>query len=920
VSAFKNPNRLRSILIAIIIGSLTLHVTALWLGNTSFKDWRWPNIPVHSAMETAGSIIALFVAYLLIVLEKRNEGTSFNIPIAGAIIAMGILDGLHAIVPPSISFVWLHTNATFIGGLLFMMVWAPKRLLKRLNSVWLPFTAGITLVIGLSGFIFPQWIPSMVSNGEFTSTAVSLNVTGGVFLLIASIKLVLTYLQNKNIDDLLFCLHCFLFGAAAIMFEQSSLWDLPWWGWHVLRFLAYAVALYFAIKTDLHAQHQIKQQKVVFEKQAGKNQKIIDAIFDSAADAIVTINTKGNIISYNQAAEIIFGYSRVETMEKPISLLMPERYGHSHQAYMMQYLKSGNSHIIGTSRELVGLRKTGEEFPLLLSISEVNSESQRLYLGILRDLSNDKKINQQLIDAKENAEAAANIKSEFLAVMSHEIRTPMNGVLGMLSLLMKTQLNADQRHKAEVAESSAKSLLTLINDILDFSKIDAGKLDLEHHTFDLRKVIHQAGEALAFQSHNKGVELIIDCVNIHQQLVIGDSNRFRQILSNLLSNAIKFTEQGEIVLKVGLESQDDSHWRVSGFISDTGIGITPEQQKKLFNKFTQADSSTTRKFGGTGLGLAIVKKLCNIMGGDINVSSTIGKGSTFSFHLTLKKSDEKKSIKPNHSLDNLKILIVDDNQMNCEILSSQLTEWGALAIQAHSAEEGFNIAKAQPDIKIAFIDMQMPEVDGEMFAGKLMNDSDTQHIKRVLMTSMNNENEASYFKEKGFHGYFSKPASSQDILDTLNILLDERSDEFINKDYLSTFEANKSNEIFHNKKLLVVEDNKINQLVISEQLSDLGIKCDITENGEEAVNYLKDNKVDLILMDCQMPIMDGYEATEEIRKMGDQYSSTSLPIIALTADALEGNSQKCIDAGMNGYLTKPLTEERLVNALSKWLV
>ena len=919
MAVLPDARRLRIALIVIIVASLALHVIALWLGNTVLSDWRWAHEPVHSALETSGSAIAFMVAYLLVILERRKEGTSFNIPIAAALISMGIFDGLHALVPPGLVFVWLHTMATLAGGILFLIVWLPKATLYSLRGYWIPVTSAISFIIGIAAFVDPSWIPAMVQDGHFTTTAVAINVTGGVCLLLASIKLIQTYLAKRNIDDLLFCLHCFLFGGAAIMFEQSSLWDLPWWGWHILRFLAYAVALYFAIKTDLGVQAQVFEQKVSFENQASKNQKLINAIFDSAADVIITLNQTGKILSYNQAAKKVFGHSPSAVIDQPIEVLMPERFRHSHSAYMGQYLKTGISHVIGTTRELVGLRENGEEFPLMLSISEINTEGQKIYVGILRDLTDEKQAKKILTLAKESAENAAQAKSEFLAIMSHEIRTPMNGVLGMLSILLKTQLTADQRHKAELAEASAKSLLTLINDILDFSKIDAGKLELERHTFDLRKIIGQLAESLAFQSQTKGVELILDLVGIKEQLIEGDSNRIRQILSNLLSNAIKFTESGEIVLKVSLEPLTDTQWKVLGFVSDTGIGMSSAEQTKLFEKFTQADSSTTRKFGGTGLGLAIVKQLCQLMEGDIAVNSETGKGSVFSFHFVVQKSQQSKQTKPECDLTKAQILVVDDNPLNCEILSTQLNEWGATVFQAQSGKEALEVAKTHSHIDVAFIDMQMPEMDGEMLASHLKADPETAHIKLVLMTSMNSEHESSYFQEKGFHGYFPKPATSEDIVDTLNLLLNDDAPSFIDKQYLTTYESPTSPTSLAGKKILVVEDNQINQLVITEQLADLGIECDVTENGQEALDYLKDNKVDLVLMDCEMPIMDGYEATRQIRLHNTPISSDELPIIALTANALEGSSEKCLSSGMNDYLTKPLSVDKLKATLEKWL-
>ena len=916
--------RIRTFLISIIVVSIGLHITSLWLGATILKDWRFANEPIHSAIEMAGSFTAFMVAYYLVVLERRKEGTSFNIPIAAALITMGILDGLHALLPPGAVFVWLHSNATFIGGLLFLFVWAPNSLIKKIQRRWIAITAFLTFSLGVLSMLNGHLLPKMMVDGQFTSTAVNLNVIGGTCLLLSAIRLILSYLKNQNVDDLLFCLHCLLFGAAAIMFEQSALWDLPWWGWHLLRFMAYAVALFFAIRTDLGLQKEIHEQTLIFKKEANNSNHLLAAIFQSAAHAIITLSDKGKILQYNQSAQAIFGYSKEEVVDSGVDILMPSQYKQKHKGYIDTYLRKGDSEVVGSVREMIGQSKSGRTFPMSISISEIKTEGGVIFTAIIQDISETKAIEADLIKVKEDAIAGAKAKSEFLAVMSHEIRTPMNGVLGMLGLLSKSKLDTEQTHRVSLAESSAKSLLSLINDILDFSKIDAGKLELDPHVFDLNKLISQIVEPLAYQAQFNKIEVVLDLIDLKENYVYGDSHRIRQIITNLMSNAVKFTENGDITVKLNLDDIDNKQWRLTVSIKDSGIGIPEEKLKYLFNQFTQADSSTTRKYGGTGLGLSIVKKLCAIMQGDIKVVSEHNQGSQFIFNIVVGKADQPTITIPKHDITNFNILLVDDNRVNLDVMESQLKIWGANVTTAQNAKQAIDIINSEQSFEIAILDMEMPKMNGVQLAEELRKNVNCQSMKLVMMTSLHNEYESTYFQEHGFNAYFTKPATSLDILSTLNLLIEQIKAglvdaPFINKQYLEGFVDEEHNSQLR-ANILVVEDNAMNQLVISEQLEDLGLKYHIAENGAVAIEFLKNNTdIDLVLMDCQMPVMDGFEATKKIRdgKAGSMYHD--ITIIALTANAGEEDNKKCLGVGMNDFLTKPLAFEVLEERLRNWL-
>ncbi|MFD2166511.1 response regulator [Thalassotalea euphylliae] len=561
------------------------------------------------------------------------------------------------------------------------------------------------------------------------------------------------------------------------------------------------------------------------------------------------------------------------------------------------------------------------------TIFEQDGQFKRI-VGTSWDITEQRLLHDLKQQALDMAQESLRLKSEFLASMSHEIRTPMNGVLGMLGLLDKTTLDQTQQHYLRLASSSAYSLLNLINDILDFSKVEAGKLDLEAIDFNLLSQLSEVVESFALKAQEKNVELILDTTKISMPMVKGDPTRFRQILNNLIGNALKFTEQGEVTVRGELAIRNEQ-LIFTCVVKDSGIGIAADKIDSLFDSFTQVDASTTRKYGGTGLGLAIVKQLIGLMGGQIKVESKEGHGSSFFFSLCLAKSDVEHTVLPSRDLQGRNILIVDDNETNINVLAGQLSHWGANVTAALNAKEALNKVRASesPLFDVAILDMQMPEMDGVALGKLLQREPRASITKLIMMTAIGDFNKASYYTELGFSAYFPKPVTPSDLHSALMLALDSEKIIVAESDDTEVVDAeekpiSKSSQSYSAIKILLVEDNRVNQAVVQGVLGNVGAKADVAGNGVEALSALNNDqgtgKYDVVLMDCQMPEMDGYQATKAIRRgeAGEDYKD--IPIIAMTANAMKGDEEKCLAAGMSDYMSKPVESEQLYQKLLQW--
>lgn len=659
------------------------------------------------------------------------------------------------------------------------------------------------------------------------------------------------------------------------------------------------------------------------------------AVLDGATQlSIIAAYLDGTIQLFSKGASTLLGYNPAEMINNRniLSLHLPdelEQYGRKvsgvpgSSLYGMKVFEQFVKQKHSRAQEWFYLCKDGSHLPVSLSVTSLFSPIGRVvgYLFTAMDMTLQKQMERELIAAKEQAEAANASRGDFLARMSHEIRTPMNGIIGMASLLRKTALDAKQHNYVEKALSSANTLLGLINDILDFSKIDAGKLQLEAVPFNLEEILGNIANVVGMQAEKKGLEFVFRIDAGVSQHLVGDPLRLGQVLMNLAGNAVKFTEQGEIVIAVGMEGMRGDEVTLRFSVRDTGIGLQPEQVARLFSAFSQADDSITRKYGGTGLGLAICKQLTELMGGKIWIESEPGVGTEFIFtaKMQLAEKTDAEKLHSNQFLRGIRALVVDDNGSAREVLSAMLS---SLKIKVDTAVDGMSaIACLEQAVErgnpydLVLLDWIMPGIDGIETARRIKANALLAKVPAMLMVTANGREEAYVEAEQvGFDGFLLKPVYASVMHDALVDILGVKT--FSGP--LAIREELQAGDLMEipGAHILLVDDNLINQEVASEFLRDVGMDVAIVSNGQECLEALGRSPYDLVLMDIQMPVMDGLEATRRIRQNS---KFKKLPIIAMTAHAMTGDKEKSLAAGMNDHITKPIDSKALHKVLRKWL-
>jgi PAS domain S-box-containing protein len=648
----------------------------------------------------------------------------------------------------------------------------------------------------------------------------------------------------------------------------------------------------------------------------------LEAIIHQMVDALIVTRPDGSLRIMNPAALKLSGYLLKEINGKPLQTLFPEDLReHFTHRHFEEVFGPNNAHDL----EAVFLRKNGDRVPVSLSGSLLrDKEGQITGLVVLaRDITELKKWEKGILEAREAALESARLKSEFLANMSHEIRTPMNAIIGMTGLLLDTSLQPEQADYAETIRKSGDSLLGLINDILDFSKIEAGKMEIEETDFKLRLLLEEVMELLAESAHDKDLELNYWIEKGIPENVKGDPTRLRQILTNLMGNALKFTEKGEVnvwVEPVGVPTAPgELYLRFN--VKDTGTGVPADRLDRLFKSFSQVDGSNTRKYGGTGLGLAISKQLAELMGGTIGVESELGVGSRFWFTVKLGQGtqDLEQPI-AREDLKDLRVLIVDDNATNRKILMLQTQSWQMTGVEVPGGAEALEaLRKAfqekQP-FQLALLDMQMPGMDGLDLTRQIKADPSIAGTRLVMLTSMGHPGHVWAAREAGVTAYLTKPVKQSQLYDCLlNVMSGVATPS-----QAAVPDENAVPAFFDpaSSHILLVEDNVVNQKVAGMQLKKLGFEPDLASNGLEAVEAVSKKTYNLVLMDCQMPQMDGFEATHEIRKM-ENGTHLHTTIVAMTANAMRGDKEHCLQAGMDDYISKPVHMKELTQVLQRWI-
>jgi PAS domain S-box-containing protein len=667
------------------------------------------------------------------------------------------------------------------------------------------------------------------------------------------------------------------------------------------------------------------------ELQVQSRERELTRVIEASDFGFASADNDGVITAWNARAEALYGWEASEIIGRlAADTLIPAADRERYRQSLARRISGNASSVVGDRREVTALHRDGHE--LSLEVVSWTHDDGRGFSFFSHDIGERVKIATELESARDQAMAASRLKSEFLANMSHEIRTPMNGVIGMSGLLLQTDLDVVQRDYATTVCSSAEALLTVIDDILDVSKIEAGKLDVEKVDFDLRSVVEESAVLLAAQAQQNGLELTCAVDADLPVALKGDPGRVRQVLLNLLGNAVKFTSQGEVNLRARLVSDEaDGSVTVELSVRDTGIGINEATLAHLFDAFTQAESSTSRRYGGTGLGLAISRQLVELMGGTMSVASRPGAGSIFSALIPFPPGEVQAPETDGADLAGTRVLIVDDNATNQKVLRDLVMAWDCTATNAYGAGEALVLLHQMVDESDAFdvilMDLNMPDIDGHGLARLVRADERLARTPMIMLTSSSGRGETESSQDSGMVAYLTKPVRSGQLRSALSLALRPRTT--VPTGAVVSDEAAPHNGVpdalvpesplpsSPSETVLLVEDNVVNQKVFSAMLGSIGYRVEIAVNGFDALEALDRSRFAAVFMDCQMPVMDGYQTTEKIREREGSGRHTN--VIAVTASAMASDRTRCLDAGMDDYMTKPIKAAALASMLAYWV-
>jgi len=891
------------------------------------------HLPLHTLLETMGGVMALTIAGMLVARQRVSATEPHRVWMACALAGMGTLDLFHAGALPGDRFVWLHSVAMLVGGFFFLGVWIrwPNSPRWALRLPVMVFLAAFGL--GLASSVWPEMVPTMIRQGRFTVTTRLLNITGGIGFGLASLFFVRRFHHRARRDDWLFAVATQLFAGAGLLFELSALWDAGWWWWHLLRLVAYAAACVFAVSAYMSTEYELRHvnrrltnlnrdlDRVVANRTAelrASEERFALAVRGST-DGLWDWNVVSDEVYYSPRFKELLGYTDDEftNVFSAFQLRLHPEDGEPTLAALQAHLEKRGDYdveyrLLTKSQGYRWFRARGQ------AIWDEAGRATRM-AGSITDIT-------AMRAAREATEAANRAKSEFLANMSHEIRTPLNAVIGIGELMLDTELNERQREQMMMVLESGESLLGIVNEILDFSKIEAGRVELEQAEFSLRELLGDTMKSLAFRASRRGLELAYHVQPDVPECLVGDPARLRQIVLNLVGNAIKFTDSGEVVIRVSCQRDLPSPGGLTNGgtvdlqcdVSDTGIGIPEDKQGMIFEAFTQADGSTTRRFGGTGLGLSICVRLLELMSGRIWVESLPGHGSTFHFTARFgigSAADPAAAGIPPEVLRGVPVLIVDDNATNRLILEETVRHWDMEVLSAASGREALELLDrrqaSQRPIRLLLTDVQMPELDGFMLCEQIRRRPGGTGMAIIVLTSGDRHGDTGRAQQLGVAAQLIKPVKPSELRQMIAAVL-----AGIPRNTLTAGPAKRPAPVTPCPPLciLLAEDSLLNQKLAVSLLTKWGHTVRVANNGQEALAAVIQQPFDLVLMDIQMPEMNGLEATEAIR-LWELPHGSHVPIVALTAHALQGDRERCLEAGMDGYVSKPIRQEELYQAI-----